>query len=211
MYSLKKIARLGLATGLLAISLPALAHLDASHVNHATHTSYAMDGFGAGLFHPLTGLDHLLAMLAVGLWAAQSKGAGWSRPILLPAMFLVMMVLGAVAGVNGFALPAVETGIALSVTVLGLLLAFAVRMPLPASTVLVALFGVAHGYAHGLELPATASAVWYGAGFVLATASLHLLGLGLSLSLNRNKALLMSKFSGAAIATFGMLFLVNAA
>jgi urease accessory protein len=137
------------------------------------HPGHAQSGWLAGMGHPLGGLDHLLAMLAVGLWAAQQKGAArW----LLPVTFVTTMLVGGVLGLEGVSLPAMESGIAASVLALGLAVALAVRPPLVLATLATALFALFHGVAHGLELPAMASSWSYAAGFVLVTASLHAVG-----------------------------------
>lgn len=152
-----------LAAGALLLS-PALAFAHDGH-DHA--------GLLAGLAHPLGGLDHLLAMLAVGLWAAQQKGAArWA----LPLTFVAAMLAGGLLGFAGHALPLLENGIAGSVLALGLLVALAARPPLATALGLTALFALGHGVAHGLELPALASPWGYAAGFIAATAALHGLG-----------------------------------
>ncbi|RJG01962.1 HupE/UreJ family protein [Noviherbaspirillum sedimenti] len=137
------------------------------------HPGYA-HGVLAGVLHPLLGLDHLLAMLAVGIWAARLGGrARW----LMPASFLVCMALAAGIGMAGIAMPLAEGGIAASVLLAGLLIASPVIMAPALGGLLVALFALAHGYAHGMEMPALASPWLYGAGFILATATLHAAGL----------------------------------
>lgn len=155
---------------LFAIALflsPALAFAHAGH-EHA--------GVLAGISHPLLGLDHLLAMLAVGLWAAQQAGAlRWA----LPLTFVASMLVGGLLGFNGLQIPLMETGIAASVLAFGLLVAVAIRLPMLVSITLTALFALSHGVAHGLELPALASPYGYAAGFLLATAALHASGYAL--------------------------------
>ena len=164
-------------------------------------------GFNDGFAHPFSGLDHLLAMLAVGLWAAQNKrSALW----LLLLAFPLMMVAGALLAFAGVALPGVETGIAASVAVLGLLIAFAIRMPLWASATVVSVFAVFHGYAHGSELPHGASALWYGVGFVAATALLHLSGLTIGLVARQKMASQAVRVGGIAIAAVGGYLLSGA-
>ena len=164
-------------------------------------------GFNDGFAHPFSGIDHLLAMLAVGLWAAQNK-----RPALwvLPLAFPLMMVVGALLAFAGVAAPGVETGIAASVAVLGLLIAFAIRMPVWASATVVSVFALFHGYAHGSELPHGASALWYGAGFVAATALLHLLGLSIGLIAGQKMAAQAVRVGGIAIAAVGGYLLSGA-
>ena len=128
----------------------------------------------AGLLHPFLGADHLLAMIAVGLWAAQLGGrARW----LLPVSFVALLALSGALAMAGVALPMVEAGVATSVMLLGLLIAFAVKLPPAPGAAMVGLFAVFHGYAHGVEMPAAFSAWQYGFGFVVSSAALHGLGL----------------------------------
>ncbi|GHF37607.1 urease accessory protein [Deinococcus metalli] len=141
----------------------------------SAHSGAHASGWLAGLAHPLTGPDHLLAMVAVGVLAAPLGRRG----LWLPAAFVGAMLLGALAGVGGAALPFAEQGIALSVVLLGLLLAFAVRLPLALLGVLVGMLGAVHGHAHGTELPAGLSAAEFFAGFTLSTAALHAAGFGI--------------------------------
>jgi urease accessory protein len=149
-----------------------LVSLLASGVAQA-HPGHAHDVL-AGIAHPFMGLDHLLAMLTVGIWAAQLGGsARW----LVPASFVGIMALTGGVGMLGIALPMVEGGIAASVLLLGLLVALSVRMSPAVGAVIVALFAAFHGNAHGLELPAAASWWQYAAGFILSTAVLHGAGL----------------------------------
>jgi urease accessory protein len=156
-----KILRI-VAAALLAALVPsaAFAHAAAGPAHGLAH----------GFAHPFLGGDHILAMLAVGLWAAQCGGRSvW----LLPLTFVTVMVLGGSAAVAGMPLPAVEAGILASVIVLGALVALAVRAPLAVSASLVALFGLFHGHAHGAEMPASVAMAGYGAGFAAATVLLH--------------------------------------
>jgi urease accessory protein len=156
---------LPLATAFLALA-PAAAW---AHPGH--------DGAGLvhGFMHPLGGIDHIIAMVAVGVMAARLGGrALW----LVPASFVGAMAAAGFAAGSGMALPYVETGIALSVVVLGAAALLGVAMPLAAAMGLVAFFAVFHGYAHGLEMPETAAGLAYGAGFVAATAVLHAVGIG---------------------------------
>ncbi len=153
-----------------------LALLGASGAAGA-HTGHGASGFLAGLAHPLNGMDHLLAMLAVGLWAGQ---AGGRRIWLLPALFMATLAIGALAGTLQPSLPLVEQGIAASVLVLGLLIASPTRLALPASMALVAVFGLFHGHAHGSEMPDASAPLGYALGFLAATAALHLGGIATS-------------------------------
>lgn len=147
------------------------------------HTSGAHDaGFVHGFLHPVGGWDHLLAMVAVGLWAAQRGGSAlWA----LPAAFVTAMIGGGLLGMAGAGLPQVELGIVLSVVVLGGLVALQSRLPVLASAGAVALFAVFHGYAHGAEMPEAADALMYGLGFALSTALLHGAGIGAALAVRR--------------------------
>lgn len=153
----------------------------------AAHTGTAVDALGAhgliaGFSHPFSGLDHLLAMIAVGLWAAQLGGrARW----LVPTAFVGAMILGSVLGVMGVAVPWGEQGILASVLILGLLVAAAVRLPLAASALLAGALALCHGHAHGAEMPALVAGLGYGAGFTVATAGLQVLGIGLGGALQR--------------------------
>jgi urease accessory protein len=163
-------------------------------------------GFASGFTHPLSGLDHVIAMVAVGLWGAfLGAPAIW----LLPVVFPVVMAFGGVLGAAGVAIPSVEAGIALSAVVLGLMVAGAQRPPLWVAALIVGAFAIFHGHAHGTELPANANALAYSAGFVVATGLLHLSGIGLS-TLNRWKAgEWVVRAGGAAISAAGLMFLLR--
>src|SRR5712691_8549209 len=142
------------------------------------HPGHEGPGLVAGFLHPLGGVDHIIAMVAVGLLAARLGGrALW----LVPASFIAAMAVAGLAAIAGVGLPYVETGIALSVLVLGATVALGLTMPVAAAMGLVAFFAIFHGYAHGAEMPETASGLAYGAGFVAATALLHGVGIGLGL------------------------------
>ena len=158
-------------------------------------------GLMAGLTHPFVGLDHLLAMIAVGIWAGQLGGrAVW----LIPLTFVSVMAAAATLASFGLLLPFMEPAIACSVLVLGLLIAGSVRLPTSLGALLVGLFAVCHGYAHGLELPQAASPILYGAGFVLATALLH--GLGIGFALNSRQHKMLQRIAGySLIAASGLL------
>lgn len=197
--STKTRARLGVLAVTALAAGTALAH--PGHPDAAMDASASM---AAGFAHPFSGIDHLLAMLAVGVWAAQNKQrALW----VLPLAFPLVMVAGALLAFAGLQLPAVETGIAASVAVMGLLIAFAVRMPLWGSTLVVSLFAMFHGYAHGAELPHGSSAAWYGAGFIAATALLHAAGLGIGLIAGQKMADRVVRVGGVGIAAVGAYLL----
>lgn len=171
----------------------------------SAHT-FGADGAGMteGLVHPFVGIDHLLAMLAVGIWAAQLGGrALWQVPLA----FVVMMAGGAWLAQLGLDLSLVEVMIAASVLVLGLLVAGSVRASISVSVMAVSLFALFHGYAHGLEMPRAGAPLSYASGFLLATLCLHLLGIALGLSLNRTRVL--SRIGGAAIALTGVYLLAS--
>ena len=161
-------------------------------------------GFLSGLTHPIFGPDHVVAMIAVGLWGAQlGNPAIW----ILPVTFPLVMAFGGLLGMEGVPLPGVEIGIAISAIALGLMVALAASPPLWIAAVLVGVFAIFHGYAHGAELPEAANPIAYAVGFVIATGCLHLLGIGGGL-INRwpagAKAL---RTGGAAILTAGVYFL----
>jgi urease accessory protein len=159
-----------------------------------------------GLQHPLTGLDHILAMFAVGLWAAQRGGrAIW----FVPLTFVTVMALGGALGMSGTSLPFVEQGILLSVIILGVLVAAAVRLPLPVSAAIVGLFALVHGYAHGAEIPASASGLSYALGFAAATALLHASGISFGLLTQRWRYSQLVRFADAAIALCGIFLCVG--
>jgi urease accessory protein len=154
-----------------------------------------------GLEHPLTGLDHILAMFAVGLWAAQRGGrAIW----FVPLTFVLVMTLGGALGMSGISLPFVEQGIVLSVVILGVLVAAAVRLPLPVSAGIVGLFALVHGYAHGTEIPPAASGLSYALGFAVATALLHAAGISFGLLMQRVRTSQLVRYAGVAIAVCGL-------
>ncbi|MCI0430972.1 MAG: HupE/UreJ family protein [Rhodospirillales bacterium] len=157
--------------GLAAIVVLVLASPAQAHIIGAGGA-----GWVQGFSHPFSGLDHILAMVAVGIWAAQT-----GRPALwvLPVVFPLAMAGGGLLGVAGMPVPGIEAGIAASVLVLGLLIAFRVKPPLALSMALVALFALFHGHAHGTELPLAASPLLYGLGFIAATGMLHLIGLSI--------------------------------
>jgi urease accessory protein len=149
----------------------------------AAHTFGAHGaGFEDGVAHPLGGLDHILAMFAVGIWAAQRGGADLWR---LPLTFMGAMVVGAGLALTGVMLPLVEFGIVGSVALLGLFIALGARLTGGVAYGLVALFALCHGHGHGTELPEAAHPVLYGLGFVLATGTLHALGIGTGLAAKR--------------------------
>lgn len=173
--------------------LPSVAQ---AHPGHGAATSLA-----SGLAHPLLGLDHLCALVAVGLWAAQRGGrALWAVPLA----FVSTMTLGALASTSGHTIPFTEQGIAASVLILGILIAAAIRLPLAASILLVGSFAWFHGFAHGAEIPANASGFAYGAGMVATTAGLHLVGIAVGLSAQKLARETFMCRCGWAIAACGL-------
>jgi urease accessory protein len=164
-------------------------------------------GFIPGFMHPFTGLDHLLAMICVGVW-----GAFLGPPLIqaLPIVFPAMMVGGAALGMLGVPVPPVEIGIALSVLVLGGCIASGIQAPVWAASLIVAAFAVFHGYAHGKELPSAADPIGYSAGFTLATGMLHVLGIGIGCLRDRPGGAVAIRSLGAAIGGTGVWFLYQA-
>ncbi|MEX0809340.1 MAG: HupE/UreJ family protein [Dongiaceae bacterium] len=192
---------LGIAAVLFAAtySTGALAHTGAG----------ATTGFAYGFGHPIGGLDHVLAMVAVGLFAWLLKGkALW----LVPAAFVFMMAVGGIVGVSGIPVPMVELGIALSVVAIGGLIALGKSIPVAAAMAVVGVFAIFHGHAHGAEMPETASGLAYGLGFMLATALLHsagiLAGFGLG-KLGDASGGKLARASGAAMSVAGLAILAG--
>jgi urease accessory protein len=187
----------------------ALAALLLSTMAQAHTFGASGGGLAQGFAHPFLGLDHLLAMLAVGLWAAQLGGrARWA----VPATFVAMMAAGGLLALAGVALPRVEAGIAASVLVLGLLITTASRLPTWVGAIVVGTFAVFHGHAHGTELPMQASEIAYGVGMLSASALLHGLGLGLAWMAHRGGVVAQRglRVAGVAIAAAGGLLLLGA-
>jgi len=191
-------ARWLLAGLLLALALPALAHEQQGQAA----------GFLNGLRHPASGLDHVLAMITVGLWGAQlGPPAVW----LLPVTFPMVMALGGFLGLLGVSLPGVEIGIALSAILLGFMVAREARPPLWVAVALVGLFAIFHGHAHGTELPSGESALLYSMGFVVATGCLHAIGIGIGAVHRWSAGRIGLRIAGAAVAVAGCAFLWRAA
>ncbi|RJQ15867.1 urease accessory protein UreJ [Candidatus Woesearchaeota archaeon] len=164
-------------------------------------------GFGSGITHPLFGIDHLLAMIAVGIISVQYGGkAVW----MVPATFVLIMLLGGLLAIAGLPLLFVETGIALSVLFLGLTIAFAKKIPLVISMVGVGLFAFFHGHAHGTEMPLIANPLFYALGFVLATAALHVSGILIGLYAKKSSLKLkLLQYSGIGMGIMGICFLFS--
>lgn len=189
-------SQLALAALVLLLGAPAFAHEGAG----------AHGGFASGFSHPFGGLDHVVAMVAVGLWGAfLGAPAVW----LLPVVFPVVMAFGGALGVAGIPVPSVEIGIALSAVVLGFLVAGGIKAPLWLAAIVVGAFAIFHGHAHGTELPGNANALAYSAGFVVATGLLHLAGIAFS-QLKRSRAgEMLVRAGGAAISLAGVSFLLT--
>lgn len=163
-------------------------------------------GFTSGFLHPIFGLDHVVAMVAVGLWGAfLGMPAIW----LLPIVFPLVMAFGGALGVIGVPLPGVETWIAASAIVLGLCVAFALKPPLWVAALIVGAFAIFHGHAHGTELPEAANPIAYAIGFVIATGLLHLCGIGFGLLSRSSVGLYAVQAAGAVIAAVGVAFLTG--
>lgn len=166
------------------------------------HPGHGKPTFPLGIAHPFAGADHLLAMLAVGLWAAQLGGrARWA----LPAAFVAAMTTGVLLGIAGFTLPAVEGVILGSVLLLGAAVAVATKLPASAAAALVALAGAAHGFAHGAELPAGGTVGAWLAGLVLATAALHAAGIAFGVLAERTSRAAWLRVAGGLIAGGGLV------
>jgi len=174
----------------------------------AAHTTGgAIGGLGSGLGHPFIGIDHLLAMLAVGIWAYQLGGSSvWKVPLV----FVLTLLVGASVGLAGPGLPFIEPLIAASVMVLGLLIAMRSPVTPVLASMLVALFALFHGYAHGIEMPLAAAPLTYVAGFSLATIGLHVLGVMLAYLIHRSAHTMLLRVGGFGLASTGLLLLVGA-
>jgi urease accessory protein len=192
------------AGGRLPCAVAAVALLVLAGSSAAAHTGSMAGGFAGGFAHPLFGPDHVVAMVAVGLWGAfLGPPAIW----LLPIVFPLVMAAGGVIGILGLPLPGVEIGIALSAIVLGLMVALAAAPPLPVAAALVGAFAIFHGYAHGAELPPGTDAVAYSTGFVVATGLLHLTGIAFGLLARWPAGRIAVRAAGGAIALAGVFFL----
>lgn len=185
--------RAALAAALLLVALPAWAHEGGGQAA----------GFLSGMLHPVSGLDHVLAMVAVGLWGAQlGAPAIW----LLPVAFPLVMAFGGFLGLMGVPVPGVEIGIALSAVLLGVMVATQSRPPLGVAIALVGFFAVFHGHAHGTELPVGASGLLYSVGFVIVTGLLHATGIAVGLVHRWERGRLALRGAGAAVTAAGVFF-----
>ena len=181
----------------LLVPVSAWAHVESGHAG----------GFLSGLSHPVSGLDHVLAMVAVGLWGAQlGAPAMW----MLPVAFPMMMAFGGMLGLMGLPVPGIEVGIAVSGIVLGALILVEKKMPLFAALLIVAFFAIFHGHAHGTELEAGQNAMLYSLGFVLCTGTLHGLGIAMGLVHRWPFGRLALRGAGSIVMAGGLLFLWGA-
>lgn len=186
--------RIALAAFCLAIAAPALAHTGEGLAG----------GFAGGFAHPLLGPDHIAAMAAVGLWGAF---LGMPAMLILPVVFPLVMAVGGTLGILGLPLPGIEIGVAASAVVLGLMVALAAKPNLWVAALLVGIFAIFHGHAHGAELPEGADAVAYSLGFVIATGLLHLAGIGFGLLAQWPAGRIAVRAAGSLIAIAGLVFL----
>ena len=197
MRTKSRLNRLGLALAFAALPTAAFAH---AQVGSAT-------GFLTGFMHPLTGLDHIIAMVAVGLWGAQlGAPAIW----MLPVTFPMVMAFGGFLGLIGVPIPGVEIGIALSGVLLGAAVMTESRPPLWVAAALVAVFAICHGHAHGAELPPGTSGLTYSIGFVVATGLLHACGIGIGSAHRWSYGRLALRALGGLISVGGVFFLAQA-
>jgi urease accessory protein len=185
------------ATSLAALAGPALAHVEAGQAA----------GFIAGLAHPVSGLDHVAAMVAVGLWGAQ---LGLPAIWILPVTFPIVMALGGLLGLLGVPLPGVELGIAASAILLGAAVMTERRLPLYAAAALVGVFAVFHGHAHGTELPPGQSGLLYSLGFVVATGCLHAIGIAIGAIHRWPAGRVALRIAGGGVGLAGVFFLWRA-
>lgn len=191
------IPRLLAAAVVATVSAPALAHVEAGQAT----------GLLSGFLHPISGLDHVLAMVAVGLWGAiLGAPAVWVLPIAFP----LVMAMGALLGFLGVPLPGVEYGIAASAILLGAAVAFEVRPPVAFAALLVGVFAIFHGYAHGSELPPGQSALLFSMGFVIATGALHAVGIGIGALKGRVWGGAVLRAAGSMVAAGGAFFMWKA-
>ncbi len=199
------IQRPNLVRSLMALGLVLIA--DKMVFAHGNHGSVPLGGgFVAGFTHPISGLDHVVAMVAVGLWGAQlGAPALW----LLPIAFPLVMAMGAAMGLLGYPLPGVEIGIACSAIVLGLMVLLEARPPIAVSLSLVAVFALFHGHAHGTELPEGQSGLLYSLGFVLGTGLLHAAGIGIGCISHWPWGKKCLRGAGALVMASGVYFLLN--
>ncbi|MEN3163663.1 HupE/UreJ family protein [Tistrella mobilis] len=170
------------------------------------HTGHEVAGFMSGFAHPIGGLDHVLAMLAVGFWAGQTGGRMiWAAPL----GFMALMIAGGALGMAGIGLPGVELGIVASIVVFGLMIAFAFRPNPVAAAAIAGVFALFHGHAHGTEMAGDGSAALYALGFLAATGLLHLAGIGIAMGLQKLQVARVERLIGAGIAAAGLVLMVG--
>ncbi|MBR7888742.1 HupE/UreJ family protein [Marinomonas sp. A79] len=187
--------KMGIAATMVALPTLVMAHPGHEHAS----------SFMTGLMHPMGGLDHLLAMLAVGLWAASIGGkAMW----MLPLAFISAMLLGGGLAIAGIQMPFVEQGILLSVILVGVLLVASARFSIATCASIAGLFALFHGTAHGVEMPLNANGVEYALGFIAATFALHITGMALGTLVTRLQAPLMTRLAGSVIAIAGVILAI---
>lgn len=180
--------------------------LGISNVAFAHESTGIAGGFISGFLHPVLGWDHVVAMVAVGLWGAfLGSPAIW----LLPVVFPLVMAFGGAIGVLGIPIPAVEAGIASSAIVLGAMVAFTIRPPIWVAAMIVGAFAIFHGHAHGTELPNAANPIAYSIGFVLSTGLLHLSGIAFGLLVRWPAGKVAVQAGGGAISLMGVGFLTG--
>ncbi len=190
-----------------AFSLSLLAIFWCSPLFAHTDVASLQGGFINGFIHPILGLDHVIAMVAVGLWGAfLGKPAIW----ILPVVFPLVMALGGALGVAGVDIPYIEAGIALSGIVIGLAVAFAIRPPIWIAAIIVGAFAIFHGHAHGTELPNSANPLIYSIGFVTGTGLLHLAGILIGELTRWSWGKIVVRAAGVVIALIGLKFLIGA-
>jgi urease accessory protein len=195
---MNRLMHLVLATAAMAV----IPHSAFAHVGIGSTAS-----FTAGFEHPLSGLDHMAVMIAVGLWAALKGGrALW----IWPASFVGVMLIGGLLGMAHVPVPFVEPGILASVVVLGLLVALAAGLPVWLGAVIVGIFALLHGHAHGTEVAETVGGAEYMAGFALATAGLHFLGIAVAFGFARAQMRSMVRLAGAACVVLGIALAAGA-
>lgn len=193
-------------TGYVWKAIAGLALLTFMGAAGAHETAGVTGGFISGFLHPIFGWDHVVAMVAVGLWGAfLGSPAIW----VLPVVFPLVMAFGGALGVIGVPVPAVETGIAGSAVVLGAMVAFKVRPPIWVAAVIVGAFAIFHGHAHGTELPTASNPLSYSVGFVISTGLLHLFGIAFGLLVRWPMGKIAVQAGGGLIALLGIGFLTG--
>jgi urease accessory protein len=194
---MKTISKVLLLVTLLILALP----------NYVFAHGLGGHGFSSGFFHPFSGLDHLLAMVAVGIISTQiSNKAIWK----LPVAFVIFMVIGGLIAFGGLMIPLTEIGIAISVLIFGVFIAFSKKVSLKWAIACVALFAIFHGHAHGTEIPIIASPLLFAIGFILSTVILHISGVMIGHYASKTEVSTnVLRYTGAGIGIIGIVFLIN--